>query len=139
VLGGGPLEGELGGRIGDGIRACRRTAGRGCSEPEPDVSGPAGPLGLRKQLASLGVEVVRGNSLQITVIAADYPRIEVDDSCVLNVRQQIRLRAGKGERRRTELPEQFDVLLARAPDRADDCRNVRREYRENPAQTAVDG
>src|SRR5262245_4375892 len=107
-------------------------------EPESDIPRAAGVARLPQQHLRAGVQVVWRDPAVVAEIAADRARVEVDGLRMLNVRQQESLCPGVRERGPAELTQQFEVLLARASDRADNRRDVRGEHGHDPAQVALD-
>src|SRR6266567_6647943 len=114
-----PPEGEVRRLVPYAVRVGWLAARRSRAEPESDVARQARVRSLAEQPLGVGVKVIGRDPAQAAEVAADQAGVEVDDPGVFHDGQQRRLRPGEGERRPAELPQQLDVLLARAPDRAD--------------------
>ena len=86
----------------------------------------------------MGVEVVGGDAAVVPEVPAGDAVVEVDDpGGPVDVPEQRGRRAGVGERRPAELPQQFQVVLPRAAHRADHPRDVGGKDRQESAEPAL--
>ena len=99
---------------------------------------PQRRAGLGEQGGRTRVQVVRRHPARVAEVPAGGSGVQVDDPRPADERQQVRGRAGVGERRAPELGQQLQIVLAGAAHRADDRREAGGEHRHQPAQPALD-